>query len=902
MADTLIIVDSPAKKSFFDEYYSGDAEVYVSLTPVAQPTHKGKGSGLGGVDFSFSVVKGGQETAAKLAEYLNKNILVALDSDPRSEYMGWIISSYVNQITKGENTVKRLTLSGVRDDEVKKAFDYVSVVDEQGGLNFYTRSLFDAFLARHLIRLVGTSRGPGNFPLQYNSLTSMFLLADREKEIMTFRPSLKWQVKAELSLDGRFFQARLEEAYDMTTDGFFADEKQALWIKDLIDDDPFVVDTITRTPLAIQPPSPYMLTELLHDALALYGISPKDTLGCMRKLFHGVGCDGKTVGLISSFSTLENAPTGRWIKKLQEEVVSLLGQDALGNGTVEPVTGMIFPLVPNLNANKIEGLADDEAKIYELIRCRALASQMKAAVGEKLKIEISAGPEAFFLTQFSSVSEQGFLAVYQGRYDKNLLAESPFAAIKEEQVLNLIKLTPDQKGAMPAEYYTLETLFADLADFSIIADPANIILIQGMVNAGYIVITKDGYLKVGENIKKVTSILNKAFPYMQGINLSAYIEQTIVEASTGRKGLEFALKQFDQALTLQGRSLVKVKLPTMLKPRARQSSTIIKQVGEEQPESIVQKEAAVVEDSERAIEKQEEQSVAEAEISKDEFFKEDQAVTDDQTSGAQEEYEDEPDAQERVEDESGFADDKQSAVEQITEELTGVDMAEAMEESSLLADGKDEWPDELKNAFEAALQETDKDEIAASDFSIVEPALGAPNEKIVETDVEHICQVCGKAMQLKEDRFGQFWSCSGFPACRHSEAFDKNSQTMYCPICREGEIVSKRTPSGKSFYVCMDNACEFMSWAKPHHVNCQLCDSQYLVEKRSTGGKIVLRCPKAGCDYSQAMSGGEEVAAGEESKPKKRMVRVRRKAGSAGASSSSSAGGKKKVRIVRRKK
>ena len=180
------------------------------------------------------------------------------------------------------------------------------------------------------------------------------------------------------------------------------------------------------------------------------------------------------------------------------------------------------------------------------------------------------------------------------------------------------------------------------------------------------------------------------------------------------------------------------------------------------------------------------------------------------------------------------------------------------------------------------------------------PVPDAPDDKVVETDQERSCQVCGKAMLLKEDRFGKFWACSGFPACRHTESFSIDAQAMFCPICREGEVVNKRTPAGKPFYVCMDQECEFMSWSKPHYLSCQLCDSLYLVEKKSISGKVQLRCPKAGCDYSQPFGGGEGDAIEAPQKPKKRKVRVRRKPGS--PRRAPGAGGKKKVRLVRRKK
>ena len=34
---------------------------------------------------------------------------------------------------------------------------------------------------------------------------------------------------------------------------------------------------------------------------------------------------------------------------------------------------------------------------------------------------------------------------------------------------------------------------------------------------------------------------------------------------------------------------------------------------------------------------------------------------------------------------------------------------------------------------------------------------------------EKICPVCGAPMQLRNGRYGQFWGCSTFPRCRHTE-------------------------------------------------------------------------------------------------------------------------------------
>ena len=121
---------------------------------------------------------------------------------------------------------------------------------------------------------------------------------------------------------------------------------------------------------------------------------------------------------------------------------------------------------------------------------------------------------------------------------------------------------------------------------------------------------------------------------------------------------------------------------------------------------------------------------------------------------------------------------------------------------------------------------------------------------------------------------------------------------MTCPLCDIGNVITKNTPTGKLFYVCPEQDCEFMAWSKPYSLSCQICDSPFLVEKKTLAGKTYLRCPRAGCNYMQPLPGdGDVEGLIPSSAPKKKKVRVRRVAKGAGGG-----GGKRKVRVVRRKK
>lgn len=925
MAKTLIIVDSPAKGKIFEEFFQGNAETVVMTAPPVQPIHAVVG---GALTYKFNPLATGKELIEKINGFEGREIYLALDGDARSQYLGWLLSRYLGELSRGAKSCKWLDPAGLRPAEIDEALQFVVSTEEQQGFGFYTRALFDAVLGRHLNRLLGTNRGPGNLPLQHNSLTTLFLLEDREQEIKMFSPTKKWQVVAELSLAGHRFAARLEEAYDLTVDGFVKDAEEARRVVGQIHDDVFVVDGIERSNLDIPPPRPYQLLKLLHDAVVLCEIGPRELLGIVRKLHHGVVIKGKTIGLISAVYSSRKPDADEWLLKLREQVTALYGEQGLGSAEIDLEAGMIFPLYPELAGSDVaEGLTQNELKIYELIRSRAVASQMRAATGENIRLEIAAGPETFFVANLHSISEPGFLQIYQGRYTEALGAPCPLAGIETGQELHCVELLPQETAGMPAERYTFETLFVDLADFSITADPVNIFMIQGLINAAYLSISKDGYLIPGKSLSQVNGVVNRAFPRMQGINLVAYIEQTITEAVSGRKELNLAVKQFEQTLMIQGKSLVKAKLPTLLKPRLRASRSIIKPPDEVAiPAATDSVEAAALPPAEQAL------AAAEPPVSR-------QAEPPPTQSG--------PLSEKRLEEQKGLAEggggefpaisapkvelaadaglvlsEKVSVLGGGEAELEGSagaeadapgeqgapvvaeepPLAEAMGEAAFLAEDNakdnEEWPDELKKIFAEALEE--------SPPAATTPESMTPQEETLATDELHPCQVCGQPMLLKKDRFGKYWSCSGFPACRHSEAYQGGeSGAMACPLCREGKIVNKRTPSGKTFYVCLEADCEFMAWSQPFITPCQVCDSPYLVAKKSLSGKMQLKCPRAGCDYSQLFPGGGEVD-GLDDRPasptRKKVRRVRRMATGATPGSGAATGGKRKVRVVRRKK
>jgi len=78
-----------------------------------------------------------------------------------------------------------------------------------------------------------------------------------------------------------------------------------------------------------------------------------------------------------------------------------------------------------------------------------------------------------------------------------------------------------------------------------------------------------------------------------------------------------------------------------------------------------------------------------------------------------------------------------------------------------------------------------------------------------------VCEQCGGQLILKEGRYGRFLACENYPRCKFTKTYlEKIGQA--CPKCQDGEIIVKRTRTGRTFYGCSNYPkCKFASWKKP---------------------------------------------------------------------------------------
>ena len=131
-----------------------------------------------------------------------------------------------------------------------------------------------------------------------------------------------------------------------------------------------------------------------------------------------------------------------------------------------------------------------------------------------------------------------------------------------------------------------------------------------------------------------------------------------------------------------------------------------------------------------------------------------------------------------------------------------------------------------------------------------------------EETTNEVCDVCGRPMQVRFGRFGKFLGCSGYPECKSVRSLVRPVPTgIQCPDCKEGEIMEKRSRSGKTFFSCNRYPrCRFATWDRPVAEACPQCGAPFVVEKTTKRAGTVRRCLSEGCTYKETVAEAEADA------------------------------------------
>src|SRR5579871_2575732 len=433
----IVVVESPAKAKTINAYLGRGYEVLASFGHVRDLPAK---DGSVDPDDNFRMI---WEIDPKSQKHVNsiasavkgaQALILATDPDREGEAISWhVLETLKQKRAIKDQAVERVVFNAITKQAVTEAMRNPRGIDQ---------ALVDAYLARRALDyLVGFTLSPvlwrklpGARSAGRVQSVALRLVCDRELEIEKFVPREYWSLVATLATPrGEEFEARLVGADGKKIQRLdIGTGAEAEAFKHALESAAFTVKSVEARPARRNPYPPFTTSTLQQEASRKLGLAPAHTMRIAQRLYEGITLDGETVGLITYMRTDGVQIADEAITAIRRLIGSAYGQKYLPDGprryqvkakNAQEAHEAIRPTDPNRRPQDVRRYLDaDQARLYELIWQRTMASQMESAELERTTVDIEAKVAGRLLELRATgtvIKFDGFLTLYhEGTDDK----------------------------------------------------------------------------------------------------------------------------------------------------------------------------------------------------------------------------------------------------------------------------------------------------------------------------------------------------------------------------------------------------------------------------------------------------------------------------------------------------
>ncbi|WP_281867476.1 type I DNA topoisomerase [Flavobacterium sp. GSB-24] len=553
MAKNLVIVESPAKAKTIEKFLGSDFQVESSYGHIADLPSKEIGVDVeNGFKPKYEVSPDKKALVSKL-KTLSKNaemVWLASDEDREGEAISWHLAEELKLDTK---KTKRIVFHEITKSAILKAIDNPREIDY---------NLVNAQQARRVLdRLVGYELSPvlwrkikGGLSAGRVQSVSVRLIVEREREIQNFTAVASYSIVAEFVNEaGKVFKAKLPKNFNT--------KKEA---EDFLNQNigsKYKVADLETKPTKKSPTSPFTTSTLQQEAARKLYLPVGITMQLAQRLYEA--------GLITYMRTDSVNLSKEAMDAAEAEIIKSYGKEyskprvfANKNKGAQEAHEAIRPTDMSRHTVNIDR---DQARLYDLIWKRTLASQMSDAQLERTNVKIEADNHSEIFTASGEVLLfEGFLKVYlEGHDDDEEEQEGMLPALKVNEKLVNNYITATERYSRPPARYTEASLVKKLEELGIGRPSTYAPTISTIINRNYV---EKGTLegqernytqltlqnsKVGEKLLKentgsdkgklvptdigtiVTDFLVKNFGNILDYNFTAKVEQDFDEIAEG---------------------------------------------------------------------------------------------------------------------------------------------------------------------------------------------------------------------------------------------------------------------------------------------------------------------------------------------------------------------------------
>jgi DNA topoisomerase-1 len=544
-AKPLIIVESPAKTRTLKNFLGGDFEIQASMGHVRDLPKSEMGIDI---EHGFQpryviprdrakVVKALREAAGRASE-----VYLASDPDREGEAIAWHVAELL-----GVPDARRIEFNAITRDAVLEAFKHPRSIDRDRVNAQQARRVLDRLVGYRLSPLLWKKLGKRTLSAGRVQSVALRLICDREREIQAFVPVEYWTITATLTPrdEDHPFDARLAQIDGRKAE--IGDAEQAQGIVRELDGAEYRVARVETKERLRNAPAPFITSTLQQEAARKLGFTASRTMRVAQDLYEGVELPGEgSVGLITYLRTDSTRVAPEAVEEARAYIRDNYGPQYLPEAprahrkskAAQDAHEAIRPTKVLREPDSLKAyLSDEHYRLYRLIWQRFVASQMSPAVYDVERVDISAGRFTFRAT--GSVEKfDGFRRVYtEGRDETPAEPEDedrpPLPEMAEGELLELLKLLPEQHFTEPPPRYTEATLVRALEEHGIGRPSTYAGIISTLKEKDYVRLEKKRFHPTALGFA-VSDRLVEHFPGIMDVKFTAGVEAGLDEIEKGR--------------------------------------------------------------------------------------------------------------------------------------------------------------------------------------------------------------------------------------------------------------------------------------------------------------------------------------------------------------------------------
>jgi DNA topoisomerase-1 len=587
MRKPLVIVESPAKAKTIAKFLGKDFVVEASVGHVRDlparasevpPEEKKKGGSWArmGIDTDkdyeplYVVSKEKKGKIAELKKLLKDAgaLYLATDEDREGEAISW----HLLEILKPKVAVKRMVFHEITKSAIKEAIENCRDIDEKLVDAQEARRILDRLYGYEISPILWRKIAPGTSAGRVQSVAAR-LLVDREAERMKFVPAAWWDASVTLEHKEQSFPAAvvaldgkaLAQGRDFGSDGKLAsgrkvvvlDEAQAQKLAGGLQGQPALVTGVEEKEYTSSPKPPFTTSTLQQEAGRKLGMAAKRAMSAAQSLYQN--------GYITYMRTDSIALSEQALRAARTLVEESFGKQYLPGAprtfqgksrNAQEAHEAIRPAGESFrHPDEVRGeVGDDEARLYDLIWKRTVASQMVDArmksVTASFECALSNGGKAELVARGRTVLFDGFQRAYvEGRdesEDKEQRAEEDEAVLPplvRGDRARVAKSEPSGHSTKPPARYTEAGLVQKLEELGIGRPSTYASIIATILDRGYC--NKRGAALVPTPLAfAVVQFITKLEPRLIDYSFTAEMEEELDLIAEGKLKRKIFLDRF----------------------------------------------------------------------------------------------------------------------------------------------------------------------------------------------------------------------------------------------------------------------------------------------------------------------------------------------------------------------